>query len=330
LTAQATTFNLLAQGSFHWEIAVKILVTGATGYAGRHIATALRREGHTILGLTRDVDSPRAQALLQAEVLPVAGDLAEAGTYRAHLREADAVVHLTLDFGNPVASDRRLFAELRAAHEQDGRHRPLLYTTGCSLYGKVEALILDETTPPNPSGGLFFRFQLEQELAASGLPHIVLRPGFMYGGDARSSILGHWFSAAHAGRAVFHGDRNKSWSWVHVDDLAAAYVTVVARLGQPGLPREARVEGEVFCLGEEAPPTTLELFTACMRTAGYTGPVSFEPITAAGFLDQVADQDEVMSSAKAHRRLGWSPRRGGALRELETYHRAWRAALPSA
>jgi nucleoside-diphosphate-sugar epimerase len=305
---------------------MKILVTGAAGYAGSRIATALRREGHTVVGMTRDTNSPRARALAIAEVQPVVGDIADPGSYQDHLRDVDVVVHTTIDYENPVVSDQRLFAELRASHERDGRHRHLVYTTGCSSYGKVEAAILDENTPGNPDGGLFFRFKLEQELAASGLPHTVLRPGFMYGGDARTSQLGNWFAAAHAGRTTFYGDRNKSWSWVHVDDLAEAYVTVVARAGQSNLPREEQVDGEIFCLGEEDPPTALEIFTACLRTAGHTGPVSFEPITAAGWLDQAADQNEVMTSAKARRQLGWTPRHGGVLRELATYHRAWRAA----
>ncbi|EAU66924.1 NAD dependent epimerase/dehydratase family [Stigmatella aurantiaca DW4/3-1] len=280
--------------------------------------------------MTRDVDSPRARALAVSEVEPVAGDLADPSSYRDHLRDVDAVVHLTLDYGNPVSSDQGLFAELRAAHGRDGRHRHLVYTTGCSIYGKVEAPLLDENTPGNPEGSLFFRMRLEQELAASGLPHTVLRPGFMYGGDARTSMLGRWFAEAHAGRTAFYGNRDKSWSWIHIDDLAAAYVTVLARAGRSNLPREERVDGEIFCLGEEGPPTSLEIFTACLRTAGNTGPVSFEPIAAGGWLDQAADQDEVMNCAKARRQLGWSPRHGGVLPELATYHRAWRAASTAA
>ncbi|GGP47352.1 NAD-dependent epimerase/dehydratase family protein [Saccharothrix coeruleofusca] len=294
---------------------MQILVIGAAGYAGRQVATALRRQGHSVLGMTRDTTSARATALTAAEVRPVAGDLADPASYRSHLREVDAVVHLSMDTNDPAGADLALFAELEAA---GGPH--LVYTTGCSSYGRVDAPVLDENTPGNPGGALYFRLELEQRLAASGLPHTVLRPGFIYGGEARTSQAGNWFAAGRSGRAVFYGDRAKSWTWVHVDDLAEAYTAVVAGIGG-GLP-----SGEVFCVGEENPPTALEVFTACVRAAGHTGPVEFAPIEQAGWLDRAADHDEVMTSAKAREVLGWTPRHAGVLADVDTYYRAWAAS----
>ncbi|AXX33298.1 NAD-dependent epimerase/dehydratase family protein [Actinosynnema pretiosum subsp. pretiosum] len=292
---------------------MKILVIGATGYVGSRLAPALRRAGHTVLGLTRDPASPGARALAAAEVIPVAGELGDPASYRAHLAGVDAVVHLAMDLGDPAGSDRALFAELL-----DAGSPHLVYTTGCSSYGRVDAPVLDETTPGNPDSPLAFRFALERELAATGLPHTVLRPGFVYGGDARTSQSGNWFAAGRDGRAVFFGDRARSWTWVHVDDLVDACTAAVDRL--------AEVDGEVFCVGEEDAPTALEVFTACVRAAGHTGPVEFAPIAEAGWLDQAADQDEVMTSAKARRLLGWTPRRTGVLADVDTYFTAWASA----
>ena len=52
---------------------MKVLVTGATGYAGFHAAIAFREAGHQVKGLVRDKTKSRAQKLLPYEVNLVAG-----------------------------------------------------------------------------------------------------------------------------------------------------------------------------------------------------------------------------------------------------------------
>ena len=299
---------------------MRILVTGATGYAGQHIAAALRRDGHRVRGLTRDAGSPRAQRLVGVEVEPVQGDIADPAGYRSLLDDVDLVVHTTIDYRNPVDSDRALFDELLQAADRTGRHRHLVYTTGSTVYGKVDTPLLDETTPGNPGHALAFRLELEQELAGSGLPYTVIRPAFMYGGsDSSTSKTGIWFTDAARGRAIFFGDPGKSWSWVHVDDLAEAYVLVVARAGE--------LNGEVFCIADEQRLTALDTLKGCLRTAGYHGEIEFRPAADGPWFDQVSDQDEVMTSAKARRQLGWTPRHTGVLDDIDIYYRTWRHSV---
>jgi nucleoside-diphosphate-sugar epimerase len=292
-----------------------LLVTGATGYVGARTAAALRRAGHTVSGLTRDPGSPAARALAAQEVEVVRGDIANPAGFADALQRADAVVHLTLDLRDPVGSDRALFAALRSAQERDGRRRHLVYTTGCSSYGRTDATVLDEDSPGNPDGFLYFRFALEAELAASGLPFTVLRPGFVYGGPASTSMTARWFAEGRTPAAVFAGDRTKRWTWVHVDDLADAYVRVVDDLDT--------ADGEVFCVGEEEPAAAHDVFTACLAAAGGGATPTYLPVEQAGPMDQAADQDEIMTSAKARRILGWEPVHAGVLAEIGTYHDAW-------
>ena len=286
---------------------MKVLVIGATGYAGHRIATALRRRGHAVAGLTRDPAGAGARALAAAEVRPVAGELADPASYREHLRDADVVVHSAMDYADPAGSDRALFAELTAAP------RPLIYTTGISLHGRVGTPVLDETSPSSPENPLHFRYQLERELIGSGLAHTIVRPAFMYGHDSRTSQLGRWFAAPR-----FVGDKDKRWSFVHVDDLADAYVRIVERENGP--------LRDIFVIGEENPPPALEVFTAAARAAGHAGEITTQPIGPDEWLEQAADQDEMVSSAKARAELGWTPRHAGPLTDMATYHAAWQAA----
>lgn len=64
---------------------MKVLVTGATGYAGFHAAIAFSQAGHQVHGLVRDKSKNRARELLKHEVNLVEGDLSQPKTYKKYL-----------------------------------------------------------------------------------------------------------------------------------------------------------------------------------------------------------------------------------------------------
>ncbi|MFD7057606.1 NAD-dependent epimerase/dehydratase family protein [Streptomyces mirabilis] len=301
---------------------MRILVIGATGYIGHRVSAALARAGHTVLGLTRDTTSSAARDLLVNEVEPVKGDFADPDSWRGYLDGTDAVIHFLMDMDDPISTDRRLFAELAASQERLGRRHHLVYTTGVSCYGRTGLALMDENTPGNPESPLGFRFLLEKELAAGTLAHTVVRPGFVYGGPATTSLSGQWFAAAEVGEAVFYGDTSKHYSWVHVDDLAEAYVRI--------LDNPAAVDGGVFVIADDQPLKLLDVQRLALRAAGYVGEITFEPAEAGGLMQVAADQDELVSSVKAHRLLGWRPRHVSFTDNPVQHYRAWKASRTSA
>ena len=302
---------------------MKILVTGATGYAGYHAAIAFRQAGHQVSGLVRDDGKERARELLRYEVKLARGDLSNSDTYRQHIEDSDVLIHTVLDFNNPQETDRKLFNTLQqvAKSSRSQRQRLFIYTTGCSIYGKRPERVMDETTPANPDHALAFRMQMESELFNMDMPRVsrvVLRPGFMYGLDGHSSISGQWFSMGEKGEAIYRGDRDKGWSWVHVGDLARAYVMVAESA--------ANLDRQVFCVADEQRYKCLEVMQACLAAAGYEGEIEFaasddEDITSTWF-----DQNEFIISGKIRRWLGWFPRHTGLIDEIETYYSSWKAA----
>lgn len=293
---------------------MKVLVLGATGYAGFHIAQALRRDGHTVLGLTRDATSARARELVAEEIRPVEGQMSDPDSYRAALEQADAVVTAALDMADPLGSDRKLFRTLREAQERTGRSRHLVFTTGITFLASTGE-VWDERTPADPGSPLYIRAQAEEELAASGMPYTIVRPSFIYGADARSSKTSQWFLAARDGNPVFYGNTAKRYTWVHVDDLAAGYTEI--------LDRPEAADGETFMFGDEHRPTLLSVQEACLRAAGCDKEITFADAESGGMLETCADRDELVDSAKARRLLGWAPRHPGVLEDTLTYYAAW-------
>lgn len=299
---------------------MRVLVTGAGGYAGFYAALRLVQAGHSVVGLVRRPEMPRLNVLRMQEIRLVAGDVGDPAAYRDELQRSDVVVHTAFDRKRLRETDRALFEALRGAEPPPGRaRRRLIYTTGSSIVGNFSVPILDETTPPNPDYPLAFRCELEREaLALENVGVTVLRPCFMFGNDGYNSMTSDWFSMAAEGDAVFRGNRERRWTWLHVQDLAEAYRLVL---------EADDVEGEIFNLADDREyPKTLDVMRACLNVAGFEGEPRFEGPMKGDSASTWFNQDELVSSAKAHRVLGWTPRHPVVLQAVASSYASWRAA----
>ena len=70
---------------------MRILVTGATGKVGRHLAAQLHGSGHTVRALTRNP----ASAELPAGIEAIAGDLTDINSLEAAFEGMDAIHLIT-------------------------------------------------------------------------------------------------------------------------------------------------------------------------------------------------------------------------------------------
>lgn len=70
----------------------RVLITGMTGTVGRHVAAALLRAGHTVLGVSLDEDCPLKDERLTYQKLDIA-DYSEVESFLAR-HSADTLVHL--------------------------------------------------------------------------------------------------------------------------------------------------------------------------------------------------------------------------------------------
>ncbi len=203
---------------------MKALVTGGTGFVGRHLVDALVRRGDQVTALVR---SPtKARSLEGLGVRLVQGDLDDQAALAEAVRDQDIVYHVAglvaaRNEAGFLAVNRDGTARLLAAAAAAGRPRFLLVSSmaagGPSASGRP--LTGEETPAPVTAYG---RSKLAGEavVKAGALPWIILRPPAVYGPGDREILK--VFKIARLGVAPVFGGGRQELSLVYGPDLGEA------------------------------------------------------------------------------------------------------------
>jgi uncharacterized protein (TIGR01777 family) len=202
-----------------------ILVTGATGFIGRHLVRRLIRRGDRVLVLTRDADRALDRFGPHVRIVTSLADIG--GDTRI-----DAVVNLA---GAPILGlpwTRARRAQLIGSRVEITRAladlaarlarapRVLVSASAVGYYGVRRAEFVDEDA--SPSGDFQSRLCQEWEAAADawnglGARLVRLRIGLVLGRDG--GALPHLLRPFRIGLGAVLGSGRQWVSWIHVDDL---------------------------------------------------------------------------------------------------------------
>ena len=265
---------------------MKILIIGASGYIGSHVAAVFAGAGHQVSALHRPGGAP-----LPPRYGHVTGDLAEPGSLTAAAAGYDRVIHA----GPPIedGTDRAGAQALLASGS------PLLYTTGAAVLG---AGAQDEDSPAGPHPIAAGRPAIEQLVLRAG--GWVIRPGMVYG-DGGGLVHGMLTAiAAERGTGVYIGPSGTRWPVVHVDDLATLYLAVATRAAPStiwhGVSETIRLDAIATALGGGA-------------ATSWPAP---EARAGLGLLADLFTRDQDVSSAKTRAVLDWTPARASIIKYL--------------
>lgn len=183
---------------------MRIALTGATGFTGRRVTSALVERGHELRALVRP---PLAGRVLPAELSVVAGDMADARAMAELLRGVDAFVQVaSLGFGHAEGVTR--------AVEAAGVERSVFFSS-TSLYTRL------------PAATRAVRLDAEERVRALRGRWTILRPTMIYG-DASDRNLSRLFRFVSRSPVVpLPGGGRALVQPVHVGDLARAVVDVL-------------------------------------------------------------------------------------------------------
>jgi NADH dehydrogenase len=151
---------------------VKVLVTGATGFVGHAIAHELRAQERDVRALVRD--PRRADRLTSWGVELATGDVTDATTLGAALDGCTHVIHLVAIIRGSDADFERVMT---------GGTRNLIAAAQAAGVGRFVLMSALGTTETTKELVPYWRakWQMEQDVAASGLEHVIMRPSFVFG-----------------------------------------------------------------------------------------------------------------------------------------------------
>jgi nucleoside-diphosphate-sugar epimerase len=264
---------------------LNVFLTGATGYIGGAIADALLAAGHSVSGLARSDQA--ARTLTAKGVTPIAGDLSRPASLAKAASSSDGVIHAGTTNDGPIdqAAVQAMLDALR------GSGKPFLYTSGIWVLGDTGGKVADESWPTNPAVLVAWRPAMEQLViaaASTAVRSVVIRPGIVYG---RSGGIPAEFSKS----PLYVGTGENHWPMVHVDDLADLYIR--ALLDAPA--------GALFHATDGSAYRVREIAQAANANA-QSWPLEEARKTLGAYADALV-LDQLVSSEKAKRTLGWQP-----------------------
>ena len=206
---------------------MRVLVTGATGFTGGHLARALAARGDTVSALVR-TEGPAASALAQAGITLVMGDLRDRQALAAAAGGVDVVYHIAAIYRQAGLPDE-VYRAVNATAVADvvdaaarGGARRVVHCSTVGVHGDVEHPPANEDAPLKP-GDVYQVTKLEGEALAReagarlGIEVTIARPTGIYGpGDRRLLKL---FRGVARRRWVTLGDGKIYYHLTFIDDL---------------------------------------------------------------------------------------------------------------
>jgi nucleoside-diphosphate-sugar epimerase len=307
---------------------MKVFVAGATGALGRQLVPQLVGRGHEVAGMTRSASKQDLVRSLGAR--PVVADALapDAVAQAVASAEPEVIVHqLTALSGKMSIRDarhpdrfsgaimtNRLRTEgtdhLLAAGRAVGARRFVAQSFGAFRYARTGGPVQTEADPldPNPPAPLrpVVEALLHLEQAVTTIDWgegLALRYGGFYGPGTSISLAPDAAMAAPIRKRRFPivGGGGGVWSYVHIEDAAAATAIAVER-GQPG----------IYYIVDDEPAPVRELLPVLASALGAKPPrrvPRWLGRLAAGEAATVMMTDvRGASNEKAKRELGWQLR----------------------
>jgi nucleoside-diphosphate-sugar epimerase len=224
---------------------VKILVTGATGFIGGHIARHLVSQGMVVSCLARE--SSKASFIQGLPVKLVKGDITDLASLRLAFQGQDTIIHTAGKVGDWGSYDSFYQANvtgtlnvLQAAYENAINR--VLITGSVSSYGEENFNgVKDESSPFKshypyfmhtcfPSGMNHYRdtkaLMTREAIDFAGklgINLLILEPVWVYGENEFNTGFYEYLKSVKAGIRVMPGSRENTFHVIYAGELARAY-----------------------------------------------------------------------------------------------------------
>jgi nucleoside-diphosphate-sugar epimerase len=288
-------------------MAMKVALTGATGFIGSHITAELLKHGHEVAALVRDTG--QAEIVATRGAAPIVVDLHDRAAVVDALREADGAIH-TASPGDATSADLDSAVVDAAIDAYAGTGKPYLHISGIWIYGTNT--LITENSPLQAPALVAWKQPIERRVVdTTDMRGVVIVSSVAYG-DGGGGIPGVLLGSPRDedGNLIMLGSGRQRWSTVHVADLADFFRRVVENDAARGY----------YVVGNGLNQTVAEVTGAAAVAVGAPGAVpgsDEEARTRLGdYFAEVLLLDQGTVAAKARTELGWHPSHPGLVDEL--------------
>jgi nucleoside-diphosphate-sugar epimerase len=293
---------------------MRVFVTGASGTIGRRLASQLIDAGHDVIG-THNAPSS-AELLRTLGATPVRLDLLDARAVRTAVleHEPEAIVHeatalADVRFARNMDEVTAKTSELRtrgtdallaAAREAGVRRFVAQSVASFSRYAREGGPVKTEDDPLDATPPKGFRqsaaAMAHLEEAVTDFGGIALRYGAFYGAANDGTV-----EPVRKRQFPIVGDGGGIWSWIHLDDAAAATVLALNHDGPA-----------IYNIVDDDPAPVREWLPVLAHALGAKPPrrvpTWLARLLAGEAVTVMSTEARGASNAKAKRELGWRPR----------------------
>jgi UDP-glucuronate 4-epimerase len=308
---------------------MSILVTGAAGFIGFHVAKALLERGDQVVGVDNlnDYYDVRLKQARLAELAAFPGfvfaklDVADRdGVFALHDRheELTGIIHLAAQAGvrysleNPFAYiDANVMGTLvmLEAARRIKRFTAITYASSSSVYGANRKQPFSVDDPVDQPVSLYGATKRSCELIARsyshlfGLPATGLRFFTVYGPWGRPDMAAYLFTTAIlAGEPIkVFNEGRMARDFTYIDDIVAGTIAAHDRACLAGAAEDG-VAHRIYNLGNHRPEKLLDFIAVLERTLGRTAKKELLPLQPGDVPESFADIES------ARRDLGFEPK----------------------
>lgn len=303
-----------------------VFICGCSAFIGKALTESLLERGHEVTGLVRSEE--RAESVRSTGAKAVVGDIRKEESLEESVGEADFVLHLATTFfgASQKEIDTVEYGGTRNLIKLCLKHpvKCLVFSGTHLVYGDTGGGVASESTlvdpghlSPHPRARLAVEKLLLEAHEKKGLPAIILRLSTVYGAEGRL-IKGLVSMIRGETPFMFPGSGNATASFVHVADVAQAFVLALKK----------KPTGEIYNVTDDTPATWNQFLEAFAHSLDKRGPRHLpaavallyakvlqmkdqllgQPVTISPELIKVWLVSRQCSNEKIKQQLGFAPR----------------------